>query len=203
LTSFPPSFSNTAAKTIDLSDNHISHLAQLDEKRSSISSMTQLVALDLSSNELNSVAGLNSTQLQMLNVSSNRLSRLASEFCDHVPLLEELYLGENELHLVEGLHCTQLKILNLSNNQLSQLASDSFEHVPLLEELYLKYNGLTGLKADQFSGLSQVRTLHLSHNQVSNINNLRLFKDMTGLHGARFSAEIYTRGCHSIPRMFA
>jgi hypothetical protein len=23
------------------------------------------------------------------------------------------------------------------------------------------------------------------------------------LHGARFSAEIYTRGCHWIPRMFA
>jgi dihydroxyacid dehydratase/phosphogluconate dehydratase len=23
------------------------------------------------------------------------------------------------------------------------------------------------------------------------------------MHGARFSAEIYTRGCHWIPRMFA
>jgi acid ceramidase len=29
------------------------------------------------------------------------------------------------------------------------------------------------------------------------------FAGFIGAHGARFSTEIYTRGCHWIPRMFA
>jgi hypothetical protein len=38
---------------------------------------------------------------------------------------------------------------------------------------------------------------------VSVLNFMQRSYDKSTWHGARFSAEIYTRGCHWIPRMFA
>jgi hypothetical protein len=51
--------------------------------------------------------------------------------------------------------------------------------------------------------LQQHRVAQLSGKPTETLEDLTLHALGRSGHGARFPAEIYTRGCHWIPRMFA
>ena len=142
-----------------------------------LNGLKQLMALDLSYNQLTDVrplAGL--TQLTELNVSHNQLT-------DVRPLagltqLTELDLSRNQLTDVRPLAgLTQLTELDLSSNQLTDVRP--LAGLTQLTELDLLSNQLTDVRP--LAGLTQLTTLNLSRNQLTDVRPLAGLTQLTKL----------------------
>ncbi|XP_054831017.1 transforming growth factor beta activator LRRC32 [Eublepharis macularius] len=129
------------------------------------------------------------SQLLYLDLSYNEIKSLPLEFFASMSALQFLNLSKNCLQaFVVSSDLISLVILDLSSNSLQNLELDS--NAPSeLEELYLQENNLQELRADIFASLPQIRLLNLRR------NHLRLCSLYSGLARRRLAGE--ENGCVS------
>jgi len=152
--------------------------------------------LDLTSNLLTDISSLNNLKdLLVLNVSKNNLKSLAldplpylqvASFADNKleqidplphPLLEKLNLNSNQIESVTGLDpniLTNLTVLELRGNRLT--STEGIE-IPTLKSLYLAANRLTELRG--LEKLINLQTLHVRDNQIETLDGFS--EDMSKL----------------------
>ena len=99
------------------------------------------------------------SNLKGLDLKSNGLSELPSDFLDGFP---------------------DLRNLQFTGNSLTALEADAFHGVPNLRELQMSSNSITELPAGVFDGLHELETLNLGGNSLSELPG-SLFKDLRSL----------------------
>ncbi|MBK5274427.1 MAG: leucine-rich repeat domain-containing protein [Desulfuromonadales bacterium] len=179
----------TGATELDLSFQ-MDDLANVAELPKFLSLLTQLTALNLSSNEFTELPEWlgQLTQLQSLDLSDNVLTELP-EWLGQFTQLQSLSLSENELKelpewmgqftQLQSLHLhsieltklpnsmwrlNQLQLLDLSSNELTELP-DWFRHLKQLQILNLSQNNLKKLPKS-LGQLKQLQSLNISHNEL-------------------------------------
>ena len=156
----------TELQTLRLNDNKLSSLPE-----DIFDGLTNLRDLYLSSNRLTTLPedifdGL--TNLHNLYLSSNRLTTLHEDIFDGLTRMLGLYLSNNRLtnlpeDIFDGLN---LRWINISNNRLTTLPEGIFDGLSMYE-LQLNDNRLTALPEDTFDGLTELHTLSLEKNLLS------------------------------------
>ncbi|CAG0916341.1 unnamed protein product [Notodromas monacha] len=141
------------------------------------------------------------SQLKLLNLNHNKLTRIPSNHFEHLPALTQLLLYENRIAHIsgkafEGLSRNLYKLnlgvnnltavptealrplqalhtLQISDNKIDQLHQDDFpeELGSGLDQLDLHRNLLTKLPANSFSNLKRLTSLHLNENQISSLED--------------------------------
>ncbi|XP_055707210.1 toll-like receptor Tollo [Phlebotomus papatasi] len=192
------------------------------------SELTQVVVLDLSHNELtsewiNGATFRGMRRLIVLDVSSNRISRLEVTTFRDLTSLQILRLQENQIEVIPDgifLDLGNLHTLVLSNNRLSTVDATTFQGLNTLSLLSLDYNRiaridraalkncsgtlqdlhLNGNKLhrvpDVLYDVPQLKTLDLGENQIINIDDAS-FSGMVQMFGLRLtenSIETIKRG---------
>ena len=155
--------------------------------------LTSLRRLHLGNNKIltlfkDAFAGLNN--LEDLKLDGNRINTLPKRLFSPFSNLTTLSLQQNRLWMIQNStmtfsSMTSLKYLNLSDNGCSYVPISLFSNLKSLQELYLKGNNLgkyllNDTEGKLFSGLSTVKILDLSSNQIHTFSS-RLFSDMTNL----------------------
>ena len=132
------------------------------------SSNRELIGLNLSSNQLTEIKGLeNFTHLQELILANNQLAEIKG--VEILPQLQKLNLSYNQLTEIKGLeNLTQLQKLGLSRNKITEIKG--LEKLTQLKSLWLSSNQLTEIKG--LKQLIQLQTLYLYNNQISEIKGL-------------------------------
>lgn len=176
-------------RVLNLSTNYLQDILDLGfSSREIRSCRLPLQILDLSSNSFTVVASNafgQLSRLHTLNLAGNNLNVLEDDALGGLPELAKLDLSNNELvALPPGLlkSSGSLRELYLQNNSLSALAPGIFGELESLLLLNLSRNDLSNdwLNADTFTPLTQLRALDLSHNQLSKLDP-NLFEGMVNL----------------------
>ncbi|GAV06642.1 hypothetical protein RvY_16598 [Ramazzottius varieornatus] len=134
-----------------------------------------LIALDISHNNISTIPSGYLISVKRLDVSSNPLSDSSIRTLLSDPKATfKLNLANTGLTVVPPILLQFLTSLNISNNNLTFLSNmSSWEHVTLLENLDVSGNILTDLKDGQisllFPKLSFLKSLNLSANPVKSI----------------------------------
>ena len=86
---------NIALKMLDISENHITHVENMDD--------LHLEALYLAQNQLTTLDGISTlSKLQVLNVKHNEIKSLAALSAEDIPRLRKLCISENQVcHISE------------------------------------------------------------------------------------------------------
>ena len=140
--------------------------------------------LDLSQNDMesmNTTMILSMSDLEVLDLSSNRMSQLL--FLGTHYRLRKLDLSSNQFTTVRSLQIESLihlTELNLSNNKIMSLPSNAFPGGSFLRTLNLKNNQLGFLDETCMSSLTSLETLILTRNFLSSFPK-GLFKQMKSL----------------------
>ncbi|KAF2357816.1 Leucine-rich repeat [Trinorchestia longiramus] len=175
-----PYMLNPGVVAITLSRNRIQHL---DE---SLSFYTDLVTLDLSSNQLTSIAA-NKFQglaiLRTLNLDNNSLSLLLEGSFQGLANLRKLILNHNQLtkinsNIFNGLE--SLEYLELVNNKIKDVDSLGFEYLSSLKRLNLARNRLHRVPISSLNNLASLHELDLCDNQISIVPE-RAFQHLANL----------------------
>lgn len=137
----------------------------------------KLKILDLSNNRLTTVPFqlLNEqSELLTLDLSYNKLSILNDDFFSKTVDLITLNMSHNELtKLPEGNLPKHLKFLDFSYNKASgEIPNSLFRELSMVREIYLGHNKIKSLPYNAFVGCTQLRYLDLSHNEISNIDDM-------------------------------
>ena len=141
--------------------------------------MTKLVTLHLG---LNKITYLSTTslryvmpKLKILNLHSNKISGITSEYFSQFGYLEKLYLSSNrltELNPVDLNISNSLTRLEVDHNNIAIFENGSFMGFTNLNILKMSYNSLTEFDAAQISsgqGLPGLLHLHLFGNDLTNM----------------------------------
>ncbi|XP_059622525.1 toll-like receptor Tollo [Phlebotomus argentipes] len=225
LSNLPPELFSEAknVQEIYLQNNSLNVLAP-----GIFSELTQVVVLDLSHNELtsewiNGVTFRGMRRLVMLDVSSNRISRLEVTTFRDLTSLQILRLQENQIEVIpDGIFADlgNLHTLVLSNNRLSTVEVTTFQGLNTLSLLSLDYNRIARIDREALKNCSgslqdlhlngnklhrvpdvlydvlQLKTLDLGENQITNIDEAS-FSGMVQMFGLRLtenSIETIKRG---------
>ncbi|XVE53129.1 hypothetical protein DITRI_Ditri02bG0179600 [Diplodiscus trichospermus] len=159
---------------------------------SEICSLSSLVVLDLSKNNLSGTIpeclGNFSSSLKFMNLQMNNFSgKIPDTFLNNQ--LAVLLMNDNQL---EGLvprslaNCSSLEILNLGNNNLTDMFPHWLASLPSLQVLILPFNRLHGSLPDSMasSNFSALRIIDLSRNEFTGplpakfLQNLRAMKHL-------------------------
>mmetsp|Transcript_14181 Transcript_14181/g.30331 ORF Transcript_14181/g.30331 Transcript_14181/m.30331 type:complete len:330 (-) Transcript_14181:233-1222(-) len=124
--------------------------------------------LYFANNKIPKVEGLSHlTSLRSLELGSNRLRSL--EGIETLVNLEELYIGRNKLTALEHMEgLTKLKILSAQSNRIVEIKG--LETCVALEELYLSHNGVTRMAG--LDTLVELNTLDIAANRLTKIEGL-------------------------------
>ena len=132
-----------------------------------IGELGALTVLDLHGNNISDIPSSlqNLANLQVLNLSNNKLTEYPPELCDL--LLTELHLQNNELTDLPSNfgYLVKLVKLDLSSNKLESLP-DSLSNLTSIQELNLASNSLKSLDPVDLNRLEMLRVLVLHHNQI-------------------------------------
>ena len=79
----------------------------------------------------------------------------------------------------------------MNNNNISYIENKSFQELQNITELDLSYNQLTNLKANIFDECD-CTIFKLNHNQISNLSNLDIFANLTGMRVLNLSNNYIT-----------
>ena len=108
----------------------------------------------------------------MVDLSRNRITRLASGVFRNLTLCTEMDLEHNQISVIDdnafqGL--SSLHTLFLSQNNLSAIPTnvELFSGLINLQSLHLGWNKVSALSADQFAGLDNLTFLSLYENEIS------------------------------------
>ena len=183
-------------QTLDLGRNRLtempdltlvsSSLTYLSLKENDITSknlsaivMTKLVTLHLGLNEITYLSTTNLRYvmpiLKILNLNSNKITGITSEYFSQFGYLEKLYLSSNrltELNPVDLNMSSSLTRLEVDQNDIAVLENGSFTGFTNLNILQISYNSLTEFDVAEISngqGLPSVLHLHLFGNDLTNM----------------------------------
>lgn len=218
----------TCLRSLDLSHNRITNRTL---RREHFFRLNHLQHLDLHGNPLRTlpdsvIISTHLSQLQTLNLSSCQLERVGEVAIDDFFELEKLDLSNNRLTKLPGIAfkgLISLKVLDLRWNQLEVIEPGTFAALRQLQELLLDHNRLSrfselafhrevafptlGLCCNRFSDipffalstLKRLQSLDMSHNPVTTLKpghvitavrnlNLDFLEDLTEVKAGAFSA---------------
>lgn len=164
---------------LDLASNNIVSLPEYV-----FCGLINLKLLNLSHNSLQDVKQLGleerklfpcTPELQMLDLSFNRLKYLTDEILSSLRRLKNLTFSDNQIsqmspYALIGLQ--RLQFIDLSNNKLSEFHPHFFHHTTELREILLKNNTIAGFPSALFRSLSQLLHLDVSHNIIADLHFL-------------------------------
>lgn len=123
---------------------------------------------------------LKHSRLKMLNASHNELLTIPTHIFATAPQLNEVDFSYNKLEVIRMLSgIEQLKRIYLSHNNIDSIADDAFSHVINLEFVDLSNNKINRIKANVYSNLRFLHTLHLENNPIDTFNCENLLKTKT------------------------
>ncbi|XP_052523911.1 leucine-rich repeat neuronal protein 3 [Tympanuchus pallidicinctus] len=134
-----------------------------------------LTGLDLSQNNLSSVASINLTKIpQLLSVylEENKLTELPEECLSGLHNLQELYINHNMLSMIAPgafIGLNNLLRLHLNSNGLQMINSKWFEAIPNLEILMIGENPIIRIEDMNFKPLINLRSLVLASINLTEI----------------------------------
>ncbi|XP_077365621.1 toll-like receptor 22 [Festucalex cinctus] len=156
---------------LDFADNHMRNVAD-----DSFRAFPGLRSLTLSQNSLSAVpaAVRNLTNLLELDLSSNNISSLACEDFSKLGKLRVLGLYQN--HISSVMPCvfkdlTNLQVLKLQANRITKLNAAFKIYLPNLRQLKLDKNRLTAIEKGAFEGLRSLQNLSMQSNQLQKLEN--------------------------------
>uniref|UniRef100_A0A8C3JQA1 Leucine-rich repeat-containing protein 32 n=1 Tax=Calidris pygmaea TaxID=425635 RepID=A0A8C3JQA1_9CHAR len=153
-------------EVLDLSANNLeSHMAGWY-----VSNLTRLRMLDLSSNKLTRLpAGIfwSTPRLRELDLSNNYIMEIEEGAFEALEELEVVNLALNSLHCISGFSLTQLRVLNLSHNALELFVSEEGAEPYLLQVLDLSHNRL--LYFPELPKAHYLTHLNLSNNLIASL----------------------------------
>ncbi|KAL3136560.1 hypothetical protein ABBQ38_005806 [Trebouxia sp. C0009 RCD-2024] len=157
---------------LDLSINQLRSMAPLSTLQA-----PSLRELYLTSNKLSSIESLSSLcKLELLELGDNRISQLAG--LDSLQSLRELWLGRNRVTSISGLSSlTSLRRLSLQSNRLTSMKG--IGACRALQELYLSHNGISQL--EDVSLLPELQILDVSNNQLKSVTGLSSLQHLEDL----------------------
>nr|ANG08900.1 toll family protein LongTollB [Parasteatoda tepidariorum] len=114
-------------------------------------------------------------ELQMLDLSHNRLKYLTDEVLSSLRRLRNISFSDNHIsqmspYALIGLQ--RLQFIDLSNNKLSEFHPHFFHHSTELREILLRNNSIAGFPSALFRSLSQLSHLDVSHNIIFDLHFL-------------------------------
>jgi len=173
---------------------------KLSKLSSNIGTLTALTLLDVSANQLTTLAGIEQLQaLTALLAPGNQLTTLAG--IEQLKALTTLDVGYNQLTTLAGIeHLKALITLGAVGNQLTTLAG--IEQLKALRMLYVSYNQLTTL-----AGIEQLKaltTLYVSDNQLTTLAGIEQLKALTTLvasHNKLTKLPISLGNCVALERL--
>jgi hypothetical protein len=148
-----------------LRDNSISELSESFLMRNKLENLN---TLDLSNNFISTIE-LNtfkhSTQLEILNLSNNKINFLSNAVFNGLKSLKSLILKSNHvLNLVPNQFFTlqSLQFLDLSLNRISNLDATNFNNLIKLKTIHLEFNPFERISSDSFKFISNVKLVDLT-----------------------------------------
>lgn len=156
-------------KSLDLGHNRMSRVDS-----GTFKSLIDLNTLHLQYNEIESIAEDAFSQLhnlQTLVLSHNSLSRLDSMSMAGLTGLTSLSLDNNKLEVIDEnmfKNVTSLFELNFSNNKLRAVPS-AIRSLSNLRSLDLSYNLITDINNSSYQGIEQLYGLNLESNRIGNL----------------------------------
>jgi Leucine-rich repeat (LRR) protein len=166
-------------ETLDLQKNKI-----MDLEINTFKHLTNLKSLNLSHNKLyNLTSGVFNDLFVLtgLDLSSNLLTKLGSKFIPKS--VKVLNLGSNNLNNIRSNYfdyLTNVETLNLASNQISAIEGKSFDSLLHLKRLYLTDNCLMRIDKKIFHNLKSLEYLHLDQNEFLNLDD-GVFDNLTNL----------------------
>ncbi|WNC73803.1 leucine-rich repeat domain-containing protein [Thalassotalea psychrophila] len=147
-----------------------------------LANLSQLERLNLSNTGISVLTGIdNATSLNELELSNNELTDAGSLAA--LPALTSLQLNDNQLSVMPVLSASDsLTSLNLANNTLNDTVNLS--GLTALQALNLNYNqanNAQGLNINGLVSLTELRTLELIANNITDVSALAGLTALTGL----------------------
>ncbi|KAK7066357.1 hypothetical protein SK128_011653 [Halocaridina rubra] len=117
------------------------------------------------------------SELDILNLSENKLTRIGHYTLRGLTTLHELDLSFNNLTVLEKpfISLSSLKYLRLHNNLLSSITQDTFVGLNQVQDINLSNNKISFLEVAAFQHLVSLAHLTLSHNPLSTLATLDFF----------------------------
>jgi len=137
--------------------------------------LINLVTLDLSRNNLKYLPAdllIESTKLEVVNLSANRISEIPNGFFAAAPQLTSLKLANNEITAVKRTWFGEMSALNeidLSGNKLSSLETRSFTGAVKLSGINLSRNLIVDLPDDFFLSMPVLSKVNLANNRLKKL----------------------------------
>eukprot|EP00658_Telonema_sp_P-2_P027146 TRINITY_DN21029_c0_g1_i1.p1 TRINITY_DN21029_c0_g1~~TRINITY_DN21029_c0_g1_i1.p1 ORF type:complete len:312 (+),score=90.08 TRINITY_DN21029_c0_g1_i1:119-1054(+) len=169
-----------AALSVKLDGNQISSLDALP-------AMPNLQMFDLSTNQLASLSTFGHPMLMYLTLDSNQLESLP-DLAAGCPLLKRLSAKANQLTSTTGLAgLAHLEVLSLSSNAIAAL---DLGRMPQLKEIEAAANQITSLSG--INDLDNLTKLELNQNQIATVDNLEQLSGLTELKTVVLAANPVT-----------
>jgi hypothetical protein len=149
------------------------------EDISSLSSLNELICLQLSYNHINDISPLKSLKnLKELDLRNNRIKDISA--LSELTNLETLYITDNDsLNDISALSVlSNLRQLDLGWNGIRDI--NSLSMLTELEVLYLNSNNISDISA--LSDLKQLKILSVFRNQIQDITPLKELKNLSDLN---------------------
>ncbi|XP_011560673.3 toll-like receptor 6 [Plutella xylostella] len=131
--------------------------------------LTKLVKLDLSANQLNSINLQYFKDIVEINVSNNSFTSINSTFFLGLQNLQALDISQNHISkIIPGtfLNAKALKALNLSNNHVNQLRYGSFRGLHNAESIDISNNYIQELDVNIFHECNELKRLIIDYNRL-------------------------------------
>ncbi|XP_066998011.2 carboxypeptidase N subunit 2 isoform X1 [Anabrus simplex] len=144
-------------------------ISEVTEGTFSRQEMPEVEMIDLSSNRISMIERPSLAMfpnLQVLLLAKNRITWLPRDVFRDTPSLRSLDFSHNPLLSAPRLDIPLLQWLSISHCGLSKLPLDSFKLSPRLENIKLNHNEIQSIPAELFSGLKLLKYLHLEGNQL-------------------------------------
>lgn len=146
---------------LNLSNNELSELP------SSFVNLKTLSNLDLRRNNFSAIPDLfEEMNLKSLNISSNKIQEVRSEFNFHD--LRVLDLSSNQILKIDHISCGSLRTLNLSSNYIDDVSA-LFESLKSVERLNLAENIISSIP-DTIEDIEHLLEVDFSDNRVESIS---------------------------------
>lgn len=133
-----------------------------------LESFTELISLDLRSNNIEGFPTLSSATLKTLYLSKNPLGILPDDAFFGTPALEDIHLSSTKISVVNSgtfAELEHLTVLGLGNNLITYLEEEAIQCSPSVGLIDLGYNALRSVQANAFPGLVN-GWIYIHHNAL-------------------------------------